>query len=345
MEFCEGSGNAEEVSYLQVSSAKTNSTYQALYHDQHFRDGETSETIAMQSIWYQILLKVIGKPLLGHQVYHKFPEDQDMETQIANIESTIVKQSGLVKIRLDQSISYRQVPSHKSAQDYEDANRSMDKLKIDHQDSCAGNKTSVATVTQIYNNVKQMVDAFDIFSKCSKSYVPQGKLRKDGVIAVAVELSNKLFSVSFEDVAHYEEDTDGNHKTLTVVVTSRKENVIEGNYDLTVKLRDDHVEFSYTKRQNLAGAALSHLVTTDAYEVMTQQSVDNTILKLAYAGLFGRTAVDFGGCFVEDNHCGHYSTKENGDTCTEDVQCKTGCCKYKRWYHFFLGVAQECGEC
>jgi len=270
------------------------------------------------------------------ELFCDFPKEAYVNSKIADIEKTIVKRTGSLRIQPGANISYRAVPSDKTGKDYADANGTMDLLKVAHIDTCAGSGsiTPSTNVSQVYGNIKALVDRFEIFSKCTRSYVPHTDLRKDDVIAVSTLLAFGHYTLSYEDVARYDEEEDGDHKTLSVVVSSRKLNVIEGNYDITLKLRTNYVELSYTKRQNLAEDILASQCDRNCYEVATQQSVDNTMLKLAYAGLYGHEAIspDNTGCWVEPSSCFGYSIKKIGDVCTDNEECKTECCHGDYWF-------------
>merc|ERR1712232_598467 len=163
-----------------------------------------------------------------------------------------------------------------------------------HQDTCAGH-LQPKSGEEVYNNIKSYVDTFDIYTKCTKVYVPNrdenGKpqMRKDDIIAIVTEPLAGHFTLSYEDVAQYQEyvDNEGT-KTLTAIISSRKENVIEGNYDVTVSLfQNQTVRLAYSKRQNLAEWLLDQGISRAGYIITTQDSVDRTMLKLAYAGHYG----------------------------------------------------------
>merc|ERR1711879_1019968 len=108
-------------------------------------------------------------------------------------------------------------------------------------------------------------------------------------------------------------------------ITSRKENVIEGNYDVTVQLfANQTVRLAYTKRQNLAEWVLQSGISHAGYIIATQDSVDRTMLKLAYAGRYGPEALDEdSGCYVRE-YCTDYFTLQLGESCDEDKQCASG---------------------
>merc|ERR1712050_534079 len=144
-------------------------------------------------------------------------------------------------------------------------------------------------------------------TKCTKVYVPNRdedgnpKMRKDDIIAIVTEPLAGHFTLSYEDVSQYQEYIDEHGtKTLVAIISSRKENVIEGNYDVTVQLfTNGTVRLAYTKRQNLAEWVLDAGIDRAGYIIVTQQSVDRTMLKLAYAGRYGPEALsEDTGCFV-----------------------------------------------
>lgn len=295
---------------------------------------DVSSTISMPN-W---LASILGL-LTDVDLYCDFPRDEDVFDKIDALEDSIVKRSSSITLRPNRPIHYQAVPSSRTGQDLYDAlqaGNGMDSLKAGHLDSCNSDAAfpSAATAAEIYENIKAMVDGFDIFSKCTKVYARKNehgiaKIKKDDVIAVSTLIALGHYSLSYEDVAHYDEEVNGNERTLSVVVSSRKENVIEGNYDITLSLRGDYVELTYTKRQNLAEALLASQCDHNCYEVATQRSVDLTILKLAYAGLYGPSAVSFdnSGCRQDTSSCKGFSTLQLGDICSDHEQCQTSCCK------------------
>jgi len=224
-----------------------------------------------------------------------------------------------------------------------DLQAAIGQLMREHEDTCAGNEKfpPAASVDEIFNNVKSLVDEFDIFTKCTQTYVKRRgstgrpQLRKDDVVAIATELAHGMFSLSYDDVAQYEEYTSLENgkpiRTLKMVISSRKENVVEGNYDIQMRIEDDKVRVEYRKRQNLAEPKLQAGITHNGYAIVTQQSIDSTLRKLAYAGVYGRAALSDGGCYTEPNAekwgCAEYGSLNKGDACKYGMQCKSGECK------------------
>jgi hypothetical protein len=216
--------------------------------------------------------------------------------------------------------------------------KDISEMLVRHQDSCAG-KLPTKSGQDVYDNIKAYVDTFDIYTKCTKVYVPnqengKPKMRKDDIIAIVTEPISGHFTLSYEDVAQYQEfvDNEGT-KTLQAIITSRKENVIEGNYDVTVQLFvNQTVRLAYTKRQNLAESLMQAGISHEGYIITTQDSVDRTMLKLAYAGRYGPEALDEEtGCYVR-KWCTDYFTLQVGDACHDDKQCATGKCQKNNWW-------------
>lgn len=275
-----------------------------------------------------------------------FPPQDKVIDQIRKREKDIVKISSETYISPDMSsLDIKVLPDGAVESDLEGVD--VSELLEPHQDSCT-DQMPPKNGEDVYNNIKSYVDTFDIYTKCTKVYVPNqenGKpqMRKDDVIAIVTEPLAGHFTLSYEDVAQYEEyvDSEGT-KTLTAIISSRKENVIEGNYDVTVQLfQNQTVRLAYVKRQNLAEGLLDLGISRAGYIITTQSSVDRTMLKLAYAGRYGPEALDENsGCYVRQ-YCTDYFTLQVGDPCAEDKQCATGKCeKTNKWC--FWGCDYKC---
>lgn len=298
--------------------------------------------------------------LFDVKLFCKFPEKEKVFAQFVEAEERIVSLtstalitpgSGDQKARLDffelHGKANEQDLNEKLKQLGEhDLQAAMGTLMVPHEDACANSSSfsPAETTTEIFNNIKSMLDEFDIFSKCTKSYVKRMRnghpqVQKDDVIAVSTELAAGMFSLSFEDVSYYREATelvDGEpERALSLVVSSRKENVIEGNYDVSVRIRNGKVRMEYTKRQNLAEKVLRSGITHNGYAISTQKSVDFTLMKLAYAGLYGRTSVGNGGCYVEPAwSCADYARLKGGEKCSYDLECESESCVKEEGCHF-----------
>merc|ERR1711971_215828 len=262
-------------------------------------------------------------------LYCSWPNEDSVIQKITEQKKNIVKISATAFINPTGELDVRELASTATGADLADG-KTIDELMQKHMDTCAGTSFAKAVSGEdIYNNIKAIVDRFDIYSKCTQVYVPRqvnglARMQKDDVIGISTEVAYGFFSLSFEDVSEYKEYTDNEGtKTLIAIISSRKENVIEGNYDIELRLfTNGTVRLGYTKRQNLAEAVLRHAISFDAYKITTQQSVDRTILKLAYAGRYGAASIDDGaGCYVREL-CTGYLTKVEGEKCEDDEQCK-----------------------
>jgi len=237
-----------------------------------------------------------------------------------------------------------------------------DGMMVPHIDKCASSTEHAPETSgaQIYQNIKALLDTFDIYTRCTKAYVVnkdnegRPKMVKDDIIAISTEMAAGFFSLSYEDVTQYQEyeDKDGT-KILEVIISSRKDNIIEGNYNVIVRhFKDDYiknndkVEIEYTKRQNLVPWLLKKGISHNGYTIMTQQSVDVTIRKLAYAGLYGAGSVESakdGGCFPYVK-CADYETLDTGDICVYDMECKSHSCNKVSSMCFWWGCERKCAE-
>lgn len=293
--------------------------------------------------------------LFDVKVYHKFPDEHKMMTKLQHVEDRILKLRGEAKLWADTTLEAgiaaedRMVFSEMDEDTTEeDLSEEYGKLKyrgdlqtaintftVPHEDQCVKNSTFPAAKTpkEIFDNIKAVVDTFNIFTKCTKAYIRRHvdgkpKIEKDDVIAIATEIASGVFVRSFEDISQYQEYVDSEGvRHLVVIVSSRKENVIEGNYDVVLRQYPDHVDLQYTKRQNLAEPVLRRGITRKGYAIVTQQSVDRTIRKLAYAGLYGPAAIEFGtGCMKQD-YCVDYEIKKIGEKCKYSMQCESHSCK------------------
>jgi len=270
-----------------------------------------------------------------------FPPEGKVEANIKDREAETVKICSETYIKPGTAdLNIRTLPDDFKTKNFK--NGGISDYLVPHADTCSGSFPAQSGV-DVYNNIKAKLDMFDIYTKCTKVYVPNKdengvpQMRKDDIIAIVTEPFPGHFTLSYEDVAQYQEYTDSDGtKTLLAIISSRKENVIEGNYDVTVQLfANDTVRLAYTKRQNLAEAVLRMGTSKKGYIVATQDSVDRTMLKLAYAGRYGDGALDGkSGCYAR-KWCTNYFTKEAGEACTEDHHCKSGkCYKNNRWCLF-----------
>ncbi|MEC9465779.1 MAG: hypothetical protein VX834_08350 [Myxococcota bacterium] len=202
------------------------------------------------------LLQVL-RPVLGVQVATDYPSADSVDAKINEKNRHVVRESGTVVI------------SQRDAADYD------------------------TTVAEVYTEMKAAIDELNIFTDSTRVYLPEGTLHKDDIIAVSTHLVSGIISTSYEDVAEYVElDTADGGKFFRVVITTRQENVVDGNYDVTLILRggafdEQQVELTYVKRQNLVGAlAWLHSVMFDPedYLLSTRASVQNTLARLTALG-------------------------------------------------------------
>ena len=202
------------------------------------------------------LLQVL-RPVLGVQVATDYPSADSVDAKINEKNRHVVRESGTVVI------------SQRDAADYD------------------------TTVAEVYTEMKAAIDELNIFTDSTRVYLPEGTLHKDDIIAVSTNLVSGIISTSYEDVAEYVElDTADGGKFFRVVITTRQENVVDGNYDVTLVLRggafdEQQVELTYVKRQNLVGAlAWLHSVMFDPedYLLSTRASVQNTLARLTALG-------------------------------------------------------------
>jgi len=266
-----------------------------------------------------------------------FPDEKVVFATLAAQEKKVVKlsSSALIFPDMQGGLDIKELKEGASGEML--AKKAVSELLVKHTDTCKGTAFKPEKDgRKIYDNIKSLVDGFDIYSKCTKVYVGRNdpvtgraKMQKDDIVAISTELAFGHFSLSYEDVTQYKEfvDKDGT-KTLVAIISGRKENVIEGNYDIVLKLfKNNTVLLDYTKRQNLAEGILEYGTSHNGYRISTQASVDKTIEKLAYAGLYGLDALhDTKGCMKRE-FCSGYLTKAPGDPCTDDEQCKTNYCK------------------
>ena len=202
------------------------------------------------------LLQVL-RPVLGVQVATDYPSADSVDAKINEKNRHVVRESGTVVI------------SQRDAADYD------------------------TTVAEVYTEMKAAIDELNIFTDSTRVYLPEGTLHKDDIIAVSTNLVSGIISTSYEDVAEYVElDTADGGKFFRVVITTRQENVVDGNYDVTLVLHggafdEQQVELTYVKRQNLVGAlAWLHSVMFDPedYLLSTRASVQNTLARLTALG-------------------------------------------------------------
>jgi hypothetical protein len=277
-------------------------------------------------------------------LYCKFPDSEAVLEEIEKVESRVVSLTSIAVLTPgnDTSIglNVKQIDSAQAQQDIEKVlaetdgvlQHAISTFMRPHVDMCKGSSFGPAqNAEQIYNNIKLYLDRFDIYGKCTKTYVKRVPIQKDDVVAISTELAAGMFALSYEDVSQYKETVELRNgkpvKVLTMIISSRKENVIEGNYDVVVSVEGDEVVLQYTKRQNLAEKMLVKGITHNKYAIRTQRSVDSTLLKLAYAGLYGGDALSDEGCYgTPKSKCAEYGMFEKGEACQHDLQCESGKC-------------------
>ena len=165
-----------------------------------------------------------------------------------------------------------------------------DKAVVFTNDDAAEYGTDLETV---YARIKANVDRLNIFTDYTHVYVPGELIYKDQIVAVSTSLTDGVYSLSFEDVAEYIElELADGGRFYRVVVTTRQENVVDGNYDITLHLTnpgtaDAQLEVYYVKRQNLVGAISwinGIMFPAEDYVKSTRASVENTIARLTALG-------------------------------------------------------------
>lgn len=202
------------------------------------------------------LLQVL-RPIMGVQVSTDYPDADTVDAKINEKNRHVVREEGTVVI------------SQRDAVEYD------------------------TTVADVYAEMKAAIDELNIFTDSTRVYLPEGTLHKDDIIAVSTNLVSGIISTSYEDVAEYVElDTADGGKFFRVVITTRQENVVDGNYDVTLVLRggefdEQQVELTYVKRQNLVGALAwlhSVMFEPEDYLLSTRASVQNTLARLTALG-------------------------------------------------------------
>jgi len=137
-----------------------------------------------------------------------FPPDEKVHEQIREREAKIVKISSetLITPEMDE-LDIDVLRDGAQASDL--ADKSVSDLLEPHEDTCAG-VMPAQTGEAVYNNIKAYVDTFDIYTKCTKVYVPntengKPKMQKDDIIAIVTEPFPGHFTLSYEDVAQYQD--------------------------------------------------------------------------------------------------------------------------------------------
>jgi hypothetical protein len=157
------------------------------------------------------------------------------------------------------------------------------------------------TPAQVYNALRNEILQWNIFDpKQTRMYFEDGKafIEKDMITGVSTSLvDNGAFSLSFEDVSEQDEIDTDNFRRLRIVVTTREENVVDGNYDIELKLwyrpgvgrtgqrEKGDVELYYQKRQSCLYFILRLGVGGhEAYRAYTEKSVMASTRRLLEAG-------------------------------------------------------------
>jgi hypothetical protein len=282
--------------------------------------------------------------LFDVSLFCKFPDTDAVLGQIQKAEQRILSLTSIAVLTPGNTTSIglnvKELDSTKTENDFARAlheqhgvvRHAITTLMKRHDDVCKGTFPPAQSAEEIYNNIKSLLDRFDIYSKCTKTYMTRIPIQKDDIVAISTELAAGMFALSYDDVSQYKEVIELRKggvpvKTLTMIISSRKENVIEGNYDVEVSLEGDEVVLQYTKRQNLAEKILELGISRNGYAFNTQRSVDSTLHKLAYAGLYGPDAVSDEGCYGRpESKCAEYNTFESGEACQHDLQCQSNKC-------------------
>jgi hypothetical protein len=155
--------------------------------------------------------------------------------------------------------------------------------------------------SEVFARTKAAIMRWDIYGGDTKVYMKDETIKQGAVIAIATKLTSGVYSLSYEDVTDvFEIETDA-FSQLRVCVTTRQENVVDGNYSIDLKLHKTDgtraagdIELYYQKRQNLQYWLLEKAIgSKDAYRKATQKSVDLTISRLqAFGECTGETPED-----------------------------------------------------
>jgi hypothetical protein len=148
-----------------------------------------------------------------------------------------------------------------------------------------------------YERIKRAIMKWDIYGGTTTVYFKGEEIVQGDVIAISTLLAADVFPLSFEDVTDINEIHTPAFSQLRVVVTTRQENIVDGNYTVDLKLfrQDgegrtgsravDDIEIYYQKRQNLQYWLLEKAIGShEEYRSATEKSVKLTLDRLRAFG-------------------------------------------------------------
>jgi len=145
-----------------------------------------------------------------------------------------------------------------------------------------------------YERIKKAIMEWDIYGgPATNVYFKGEQIAQGDVIAISVELVKGIAPLSFENVSDVNEINTLAFSQLRVVVTTRDENIVDGNYTVDLKLfRQDgkgrtgnrvsgDIEIYYLKHQNLQYWLMEKLIgSKEEYRIVNEKSVKKTLLRL-----------------------------------------------------------------
>merc|ERR1712238_277170 len=130
-----------------------------------------------------------------------------------------------------------------------------------------------------FARIKSAIMRWDIYGGRTQVYVQGGMIVQGAVIGISVFLLSGVYALSFEDVTDINETETALSSQLRVVVTTRQENIVDGNYTVDI-------EIYYQKRQNLQYWLMEKLIgSKENYQNKTSKSARLTIERLQAFGL------------------------------------------------------------
>jgi len=149
-----------------------------------------------------------------------------------------------------------------------------------------------------FARIKSAIMRWDIYGGISQVYVQGGMIVQGAVIGISVFLLPGAYALSFEDVTDINETETALSSQLRVVVTTRQENIVDGNYTVDIKLFKEgaagrtgdrsagDIEIYYQKRQNLHYWLMEKAIgSKENYQNKTSESARRTIERLQAFGL------------------------------------------------------------
>eukprot|EP01062_Namystynia_karyoxenos_P032542 TRINITY_DN24009_c0_g1_i1.p1 TRINITY_DN24009_c0_g1~~TRINITY_DN24009_c0_g1_i1.p1 ORF type:complete len:580 (+),score=194.07 TRINITY_DN24009_c0_g1_i1:144-1742(+) len=164
---------------------------------------------------------------------------------------------------------------------------------------------------EAFDRARAAVLRWDVYGGDTKVYLPEPTLREGMLLGVSTCIGAGVYPLSFENVAVLDDDSVGAQwRRLRVVVTTRHENIVDGNYDVELTLwhEDDEqrgrkggdVTLTYQKRQNLVHYALRKGAgSMESYAARTRKSVEKTLARLSSIALTGAAGADVGDSVID----------------------------------------------